>query len=148
MSGSGRGGLPNKKSLLARADMDRLGINPIEYLNKVFVEAMQSYQEAKNPKKNEEGKEPYVVIGAGAGFLSIASQAASQLASYYYPKLSAIAIKDMTGDGPEAQPLNTKEAIKVIESDPFRQHVETKDVISQINSNIETPLLSKGEGKA
>jgi hypothetical protein len=138
VSGSGRGGLPNKKSLLARADMDRLGINPIEYLNKVFVEAMKCY-ESSIPSDRGDSR---------AQHLSVASQAASQLASYYYPKLSAIAIKDMTGDGPEAQSLNTKEAIKVIESDPFRQHIETKDVVSQINSNIETPILSKGEGKA
>ena len=33
---SGRAGIPNKNSLVARAEMDRLGINPIEMLKRVF----------------------------------------------------------------------------------------------------------------
>lgn len=137
MSGSGRGGLPNKKSLLARADMDRLGINPIEYLNRVFTEAMNSYEKSYPTEKGD----------PRPGYLAIARSAASDLASYYYPKLSQVAVKDFTKEQDAANLMSTKDAVKVIESDPFKQ-IQTKDVVDQINSSIEVPNLSKGEGNS
>lgn len=135
MSRGRKPGIPNKTSLLASYDMDRLGINPIEMLKKVFDEAMRSYEEG--------GKSPDAKIDPSAQYLSIARAAASDLASYKHPKLSAVAIKDLTSDSDSAKPVTTQEAIAILKQDPFA--VKTEEVVKQMDSVIQTPVLPEGE---
>lgn len=135
MSSGRKPGVPNKTSLLATADMDRLGINPIEMLKKVFDEAMNSYYEG--------GKSPDAKIDPSAQYLSIARAAASDLASYKHPKLSAVAFKDLSNPGDAAKPATTQEAMKILKQDPFA--IKTEEVVKQIDSTIQTPALPVGE---
>jgi hypothetical protein len=101
-----------KKSLLALYELDKRGIEPIDYLLEVYREAMQAYQSGRG----------YTDKGdAGPAYLANALNAAKTLASYKYPTLSAMAIKDITElDKAEAsKPMTTKEAIKIMQADPF-----------------------------
>lgn len=136
MSGK-RSGIPNKRSLLASADMDRLGINPIEMLKEIYDTAMEGYRQGRGISEKAD---------SGAAWLSVARSAASDLASFKHPKLSAVALKDVRADseGP-AMPMTTIEALKILNADPIAMAVPSSDVVDQMTSAIETPVLPKGE---
>ena len=137
MSRAGRKpGIPNRTSLLATADMDRLGINPIEMLKQVYDEAMEGYRAGRGVSDKAD---------TGAAWLSVARSAASDLASFKHPKLSAVAIKDLTQDSDTSRPVTTQEAIEIMKQDPFA--VKTADVIEQIKSSIDTPKLPGGNNE-
>lgn len=128
----------NKKTLLAIHDMDRLAINPIEMLKRVFDEALNAYLKERGLSKN--GGD------AGASYLAVAGKAASDLASYKHPKLTAISLQDLNTTNP-TDTLNTEQAIKVIQSDPFAPAatpIESMRVVESIKSTIETPALPIG----
>lgn len=138
-------GIPNKTSLLATADMDRLGINPIEMLKKVFDEAMTSYYESKEVVKTATGNEVKPYFQNASSHLSIAAKAASDLAAFKHPKLSAVAFKDLSDGSESSRPATTQEAIEILKKDPFA--VKTSEVVKQMDSAIETPALPKGENE-
>lgn len=134
MSGAGnKRGSVKRSSLLATSDMDRLGINPIEMLKKVYDEAMSSYQTSEPTAKGD----------SGPGYLAVAARVASDLASMKHPKLSAVAIKDLTNDSDSTKPATTQEAIAILKQDPFA--VKTEEIVKQIGSAIQTPVLPEGE---
>lgn len=134
MSGAGnKRGSTKRSSLLATADMDRLGINPIEMLKKVFDEAMNSYYSSTPTAMND----------PRSSHLAVAARVASDLAHYKHPKLSAVAFKDLTDDADSSKPATTQEAIAILKQDPFA--VKTADVVAQIKSTIQTPKLPEGE---
>lgn len=125
---------PRRQSLLAISELERLGISPIEMLKEVYDLAIKGYKDGRGISDKAD---------TGAGWLAVAQQAANNLASYKHPKLSAVAIKDVTDPAGARVPMTTAEAVKVLEGDPFK--VPTKDVIDQIKSNIQTPALPMGE---
>lgn len=145
----------NTKSYLAIHDMERLGINPIEYLNEVFLESMKSYRETrKTPNKDDE--KPEGMPGAqqyresGVGYLSVAAKCASDLAKFKHPTLSAIAVKDMNAnDGNDGTAMTTIEAVKILQADPFAseqiKQIDSKRVVEAMESTIDKPLLPKGK---
>jgi hypothetical protein len=98
-------GTINKKSLLAIAELERLSANPIEMLNEVYLKAMEAFKDPANNKN--------------PAYLATALQAASKLASFRYPTLSAVSIKDLELDKIDVKPMTTREAIEIILKDPF-----------------------------
>lgn len=131
-------GAHSKRSLLALHDMERLALNPIEMLKTVYEEAMSAYKRERG--LSDKGD-------AGPGYLAIAGKAASDLASYKHPKLSAIAIQDFSDDS-TTESLTTREAIEIIKSDPFLpRQIETTQIIESSSSAINTPYLPAGIDK-
>jgi hypothetical protein len=124
-----------RTSLMAISDIERLGLNPIEMLAEVYNLALKGYKEGRGISEKADN---------GAAWLAVARQAADNLASYKYPKLAAMAVKDMTDPANEAKPLTTAEAVKVLEQDPFKT-VSDAQVIDGMQSNIQTPMLPGGK---
>lgn len=108
MAGS-RLGMPNKRSLLAIHEIERLGLKPIEMMAEVYKRSMAAYIECRGLTDKSD---------AGASYLSVAGQMATKLASFQYPTLGAIAIQDMT-DKKDIKQMTTAEAVKIINGDPF-----------------------------
>lgn len=136
---SPRKGRPNRTTLLALGDMDRLGVNPIEMLVEVYREAMNAYKTGRGYGEKSD---------AGSQYLAVAGKAAIDLAKFKHPTLSAIAVKDMTQES-ERAPMTTAEAIDVIKSDPFApkeiKEIETDKILQAMNSHINTPFLPTGK---
>lgn len=137
--GSGsRKGIPNKLSMNAILDMDRLGINPIEALWECYQEAMKSYKSGRG--MSEKGD-------AGSAYLAVATKAATELANYKHPKLSAIAVKDMS-ENTGKSPITPEQAIRALQNDPFApkeiKEIKTEEIIKTMNSTIKTPSLPFG----
>lgn len=134
-----RKGRPNKNSLLAHSDMERLGANPIEMLVEVYKEAMQAYRSGRGYGEKSD---------AGSQYLAVAGKAAIDLAKFKHPTLSAVAIKDMSEDSAKA-PLSTREAIDVLKSDPFApkeiKEIPTDRIVDAMKSQINTPFLPSGK---
>lgn len=135
-----RRGKPNKISLNALTDLDRLGINPIEMLWECYQEAMKSYREGRG--MSDKGD-------PGSQYLAVATKAATELAGYKHPKLSAIAVKDMT-ESDQRKAITTAQAIAILKADPFatkevQEIIETKSVVEAMESTIQKPLLPIGE---
>jgi len=108
MGSNHRGRMPgtlNKKSLLAAEELVRLAANPIEMLDAVYHKAMDAFDDPSNNKN--------------PAYLATALQAASKLASFRYPTLSAVAVKDLDIDDKPNRPLNTRQALEIIKADPF-----------------------------
>jgi len=138
--GSGsRKGIPNKLSMNAILDMDRLGINPIEALWECYQEAMKSYKSGRG--MSEKGD-------AGSAYLAVATKAATELANYKHPKLSAIAVKDMS-ESDQKKALTTEQAIAIIKSDPFAtkevQQIETRTIVEAMDSTLKNQKLPFGD---
>lgn len=130
----------SKKTLLAINDMERLGVNPIEMLKQVFDESFRAYKDERGYSNKGD---------AGAGYLAVAGKAASDLASYKHPKLSAMAIADLTDANSSDRVLTTEQAIAIIKSDPFApesiQGLDTSRVVESMASTIENPALPIGD---
>lgn len=97
-----------KKSFLAIYELEKRGVEPIDMILDVYKAAMKSYLERHGSQ-----------FDPGSPYLSIALKAAERLASYKYPTLTAMAIKDISEADKSAKPLTTAEAIKIIQADPF-----------------------------
>lgn len=115
-----------KKTFLALYDMERLNINPIEMLNEVYQESMQSYKSCRG--MTDKGD-------PGAAYLAQALGAAKALAGYKHPTLTALAVKDMTEleEAAKLKPLTTRDAIEIIKNDPFNnqniiKHLDLKQI--------------------
>lgn len=134
-----RKGRPNKNSLLAHGDMERLGVNPIEMLVEVYREAMNAYKTGRGYGEKSD---------AGSQYLAVAGKAAIDLAKFKHPTLSAIAVKDMSQES-EKNPMTTAEAIEVIKSDPFApkeiKEIPSEKILEAMNSQISTPFLPTGK---
>lgn len=130
----------NKRTLLAHHDMERLSLNPIEMLKTIYDEALNAYRSGRG--LSDKGD-------AGAAYLSVAGKAASDLAGYKHPKLSAMAIADFTEDSEKRRALTTEEAINIIKGDPFAPEgvraIDTKRVLESLKSTIQIPSLPMGE---
>ena len=136
---SPRKGLPNKITLLAHADMERLGINPIEMLKEVYDLSIAAYKTGRGYSDKYD---------AGTAYLSNAVNAAAQLAKYKHPTMSAIAIKDVS-EGPGGKtPMTTAEAVKILKSDPFApaelKSIPDERIIDAMKSGIQAPMLPIG----
>ena len=109
--------------------MDRLAINPIDMMKTVYDHALSKAQETDSDH-------------AASAFLAVAGQMANNLANYRYPKLSALAVKDMTENSSGSKPITTKEAVAIIAQDPFSK--STEEIIDQIGSPSVIQALPKG----
>lgn len=132
---------PQKRSYLAIHDMERLGINPIEYLHEVFQESLKAFKDGRG--YSDKGD-------AGAAYLGVAAKCASDLAKFKHPTLSAIALKDMSqSEEGDDKAITTIEAVRILQADPFAseqmKQIDTKRVIEAMESTIEKPTLPKGE---
>lgn len=124
-----------KSSLMAIGDIERLGLNPIEMLAEVYKLAIEGYKSGRGISDK---------VDNGSSWLAVARQAADNLASYKYPKLSAMAVKDMTDPKDEAKPVTTADAIRILNEDPFKA-ISDSSVVDQMTSNIQTPALPIGK---
>jgi hypothetical protein len=132
MSGGGsRKGVPNKRSMLALYEMQEQGVEPIKMLMEVYRRALSSYDECRG--LSDKGD-------SGPAYLAVAQQAASKLASFRYPTLSAVAIKELSElEKTDHRPINTREAIEILKKDPFA----AKDILA-INPNEKKENLMEG----
>lgn len=131
-------GAIGKRSLLAIDELNRLGASPLE-------EIYEALQFAKDKTKkggnfDADGKSDQ------SQWAALWLKAASELAVYKHPKLSAIAIKDMAMDAEkEAKPVTTLEAIKIIDNDPFNpKNITSEQVLDAMKSQHKAPLLPSG----
>lgn len=124
--------------MLALHDLERLGINPIDYINEVYKRALESYDK----RAMLMGKED-----TGHLYLSVAAKAAADLASYKHPKLSALAIADVSKDEmTEKKTLTAQEARDIIKADPFyTTEITNKRVIEASKSTISVQSLPIGK---
>jgi hypothetical protein len=130
-----------KRTLVAHADLERLGANPIEMLVDVYREAMTAFKQGRG--LSDKGD-------AGAAYLGVAGKAAVDLAKFRHPTLSAVAITEQT---PMGEPMTTKQAINILKSDPFApqeiKDIDTARIVEAIDSTISTPFLPPGnDGRA
>lgn len=100
----------SRKTFMAIHKLEAKGIEPIDYLNEVYIESMAAYRAARG--LSEKGD-------SGPGYLQAAFNAAKALASFKYPTLTAMAIKDMTDDDKKTKPMSMAEAVEIIKNDPF-----------------------------
>lgn len=152
-----RKGVPNKVSLLAKHDLDRLGLNPIEELHRCIQELKELKEEALKAYKEMRGYGEKA--DAGTQYLANAIKAvsdqaviANNLAKFKHPTLSAIALKDLNEDASHKAPLNTAQAIEVLKLDPFAtkelKEMPTERIIESMNSTINAPALPLGNKNA
>lgn len=125
---------------MAIHQLEKLGIEPIEYLNEVYKESLHSYRSLRGlTDKSDSG--PY--------YLAQALGAAKALASYKYPTLSAIGIKDMSElDPAKNKPMNSKEAIELIKKDPFAPpEIKALDINEHQNRLVGPLPIGQGNKK-
>ena len=138
-----RKGLPNKLSMTALADLERLGLNPIEMMKQVFDEAMTAYKSGRGySDKND----------AGTGYLAVAAKMATDLAKFKHPTISGIAIADLRGQDEAKEPMTTEQALKIIQSDPFAPEslkgLDTSRVVEMMTtSTLKDAALHLPKGK-
>lgn len=144
-------GVPHKRSFLAIYELDRLGIEPIQMLFECYNEAMKKYKALQIDGDDQESDHEYSknsrkapMIDTGHNYLNAAIAAASKLASYKYPTLSALAIKDMADleKAKDAKPLTTADAIRIIKSDPFmakEMSIEPKETPNELPMGLNKP---------
>lgn len=103
--------------------MDQKGINPIDMLFGIYKRAIDKYDLLQTDQPEEESKDkrkPFgPVIDNGHNYLAQALGAAQRLASYRYPTLSAVAIEDLNKESIDSKPMTTREALKIMQADPF-----------------------------
>ena len=120
--------------MLAFNDLERLGVNPIEMLVEVYKLSIQGYKEGRGITDKAD---------SGSSWLAVARQAADNLASYKYPKLSAMAVKDVTEEGEGRSAMTTEEAVRIIKSDPFA--IADDEVTEAMSSAIAVPKLPESK---
>ena len=124
-----RAGRPNKRSLLAYEDLERLGVDALKNLLETRELAMQAFKNHRGDNQNND---------SGVGYLGLVMKADIEILGLKYAKLSAIAFKDMTSDDDKAEPMSTARAVEVIKNDIFNPDRQiTQNVIEAINENRE-----------
>lgn len=150
-------GSPSKISMLAHKDMERLGINPIEELNRCMQELKELKEEALKAYKSMRGYGEK--NDAGTQYLASAIKAVSDqasiahnLAKFKHPTLSAIAVKEISDGTSERQPLNTAQAIDILKADYFApkelKETPTENIVEAMKSTINAPFLPSGKSDA
>ena len=146
-------GRQNIRSLLASGELSRLGVNPIEEALKCIEQLDELIDMNISAFKQMRG---YGDRDPGANYLANAIKATVDkkdtymaLSKFVYPTLSAIAVKDISSAGESKTPMNTAEAVKILQNDPFApeslRSVNTEDIVDSINSIREKPELPIGE---
>lgn len=142
----------NFKSYLGIHELKRLGINPIEEalkcvaeLDGVIKKSLDAYDNMRGyGEKND----------AGTSYISTARTAIKDKADIYmglskfiYPTLAAVAVQDLTEDTGEHEQISTSEAIKIINSDPFRRGTDEKvvEAMNRVESMQLLPIGKKDE---
>lgn len=144
-------GRKNMRSYIGADELDRLRINPIEEAIKTLAELDKLIE--MNVLAYQSGRGLTEKGDAGPQYLANAVRCVSEkketymtLAKFKYPTLSAIAIKDMTDRNENKEPMTTAEAIKVIQSDPFRpKEVKSEDIVHAITDVREMTVLVPGD---
>ena len=152
-----RKGVPNKISLLAKNDLDRLGINPIEELHRCMQELKELKEEALLAYKSMRGYSSEKDVGPqylANAIKAVSDQAsiAHNLAKFKHPTLSAIAVKELSDGHNERQPLNTAQAIDILKADYFApkelKETPTENIVEAMKSTINAPFLPSGNSNA
>lgn len=132
-------GTKNFKSYLAIHELKRLNINAFEEVIKCIHELDQVYKRNLDAFDNMRG---YGESDSGTAYLSNAGKAIRDKASIYlalsrfvYPTLSAIAVQELEDDSIENSSISTKEAIEIINSDPFKR--ATTEKVIEAMTNVE-----------
>lgn len=125
--------------MFAIADLDRLGVNPIEKLVELAEMNVKAFKEFRG--YGDKGD-------AGVGYLSNATRIYIELAKFKHPTLSAVAIKDIRDDDEKAQSLTTLDAVKIVQNDVLAPNniktVTADQVIDAMQSHLEKPILPTG----
>lgn len=110
--GGSRAQIPDKFSIMARDELLRKGINPVDMMVEVYNQAMKSYREGHGD--TEKGH-------AGTAYLATAGQMAKGLMDFYSPKMSAVAVEihDASKSSEAPRAVNP---MQIILSDPFAKH--------------------------
>ena len=136
-------GSVHKRSLLAHDDLDRLGVQALENLLETRALALKAFKDMRGYSDKSD---------AGVGYLGLVLRADLEIVALKYAKMSALAIKDMTDRSEAKQPLNTAQAIKVLQNDPFcspeLKEIPTEKILDAMESKIKTPFLPAGDGNA
>lgn len=142
----------NFKSYLGIHELKRLGINPIEEalkcvaeLDNVIKKSLDAYDSMRGyGEKND----------SGTSYISTARTAIKDKADIYmglsrfvYPTLAAVAIQDMSEDEGEREQISTSDAIKIINSDPFKRGTDEKvvEAMTRVESMQLLPVGKKDE---
>lgn len=140
MSGGGsRKGKPNKASKVLRHELEARGIDIIEMQMAVYNKAMAAYDSGKGCSDGGEGFGPTDV---GFRYLDVCNRAISTLASYCYPKMTAIAIEDLRGNDENTKPIDAREVREKILNDPFSRRIAVQ---ATTNTDTGLPVLSAGK---
>ncbi len=99
-----------KKTFMAMYELEKRNIEPIEFLHEVYKRSIDAFDKCRG--LGDKGD-------SGPGYLAQALGAAKALATFKYPTLTAVAIKDLDDQERIARPLSTAEAIEIIKKDPF-----------------------------
>lgn len=153
----GRTGVPNKLSLLAKNDLDRLGLNPIEELHRCIQELKELKEEALKAYKEMRGYGEK--SDAGTQYLANAIKAvsdqaviANNLAKFKHPTLSAIAMKDVSDTSGAKDPMTTAQAIETLKADPFSpqslKEIPTERILDAMTTTLNAPFLPMGNADA
>lgn len=132
-------------------ELKRLGINPIEEALKCVKELDEVLKKSMDAFDNMRG---YGEKDAGTAYLSNARSAIKDKAEIYmglskfiYPTLSAVAIQELESDEKDVEPISTSEAIKIINSDPFKRGTSEKvvEAMNRVESIQVLPIGQKDE---
>lgn len=142
------------RSMMASYELDRLGINPIEELNRCMTElkamkeeALKAYKDMRGyGEKNDAGTQ---YLASAIKAISDQAAIATTLAKFKHPTLSAVAVKDMTDPGSAREPMTTAQAIEVIKNDPFAspevKNMPTERILEAMNTPMNAPFLPSGK---
>ena len=132
-------GSVRKRSLLAHADLERLGVEALDNLLETRKLALEAFKSMRG--YSDKGD-------AGVGYLGLVMRADIEICQLKYAKLSALAISDMRDDSKESKPLSTKEAVEIIKNDPFSpkevKEISTDRVVEVIDRQFNTLSLPSG----
>lgn len=142
------------RSMMASYELDRLGVNPIEKLLGCVAELDELIKMNVDSFKSMRG---FMEKGdSGTQYLANAIRGTQEKASIYttlarfkHPTLSAVAMKDVTDNSHQKEPMTTAEAITVLKNDPFASDslkaTSTEKIIEAMTIPREAPLLMPGK---
>ncbi len=142
----------NFKSYLGIHELKRLGVNPIEEalkcvaeLDVVLKKSLDAYDSMRGYGDRNDSGTAYLANARGA--IKDKAEIYMGLSKFIYPTLSAVAIQEITEDEKDVEPLSTSEAIKIINSDPFKRGTSEKvvEAMNRVESIQSLPLGKKDE---
>ena len=140
-------GRKNIRAYMASSELERLNINPIEgalqsikELDDIIKLNVDAFKMMRGYTDDSDQGSAYLANAIRA--VTAKKDTYLALARFKYPTLTAVAIKDFSENESELKPVNTEEAIKIINSDPFRD--TTKKVIDSMTEVRNINILPKG----